>query len=46
MSKPISPLRQRMIDDMILRNMATGTQKAMSPPLQTLLPFMGSRRIS
>ena len=27
MTKPISPLRQRMIDDMALRNMAPNTQK-------------------
>ena len=28
MSEPISPLRQRMIDDMAIRNMSPNTQKA------------------
>ena len=46
-TKPISPLRQRMIDDMTLRKLAVGTQVAyivtVAPrPLLALFVFRGS----
>jgi hypothetical protein len=33
MTEQISPLRQRMIDDMVIRNMSPNTQKATSARL-------------
>ncbi len=39
MSKPISPLRQRMIDDMKLRNMSAATQGAYIRAVKNLSMF-------
>jgi hypothetical protein len=40
MTQPLSPLRQRMIDDMTIRNMTPGTQKSLRP---TATARMGSQ---
>src|SRR5712671_4045356 len=41
MSKPISPLRQRMTDDMKLRNMSPATQGAYVRAVKNLSVFFG-----
>jgi integrase/recombinase XerD len=41
MSKPISPLRQRMTDDMKLRNMSPATQGAYVRAVKNLSAFFG-----
>jgi len=41
MSKPISPLRQRMTDDMKLRNMSPATQGAYVRAVKNLSAFLG-----
>jgi site-specific recombinase XerD len=41
MSKPISPLRQRMIDDMTFRNMSPGTLKVYSYAVANFSAFHG-----
>lgn len=41
MSKPISPLRQRMIDDMKLRNMSPNTQKIYAQAVARFSAFYG-----
>lgn len=41
MSKPISPLRQRMIDDMTIRNMLPNTQKIYTRAVANFSAFHG-----
>ena len=41
MSKPISPLRQRMIDDMAFRNMSPSTQKVYTYAVANFSTFHG-----
>ena len=40
-TKPISPLRQRMIDDMTLRKLSTGTQAAYIRAVVNFARFFG-----
>jgi hypothetical protein len=40
-SKPISPLRQRMIDDMTMRNLKSGTQTGYIRAVRRLNEFLG-----
>ena len=40
-SKPISPLRQRMIDDMTMRNLKPGTQTGYIRAVRRLNAFLG-----
>ena len=46
MTKPISPLRQRMIDDMTIRNMSPCTQNAYIRAVENFSLFLGSRPTS
>jgi hypothetical protein len=41
MTKPISPLRQRMLDDMTFRNMSPNTQKVYSYAVANFSAFHG-----
>jgi hypothetical protein len=41
MTKPISPLRQRMIDDMTIRNMSPSTQKVYTYAVANFSSFHG-----
>src|SRR3984893_6227123 len=41
MTKPISPLRQRMIDDMTIRNMSPSTQKVYTYAVANFSAFHG-----
>jgi integrase/recombinase XerD len=41
MSKPVSPLRQRMIDDMTIRNMSSNTQKIYTRAVANFSAFHG-----
>ena len=41
MTKAISPLRQRMIDDMKIRNMSPNTQKAYIRAVQNFSRYFG-----
>ncbi len=41
MTKPISPLRQRMIDDMIFRNMSASSQKVYAYAVANFSAFHG-----
>ena len=41
MTKQITPLRQRMIDDMALRNMSPATQRVYVNAAKTFIAFLG-----
>jgi hypothetical protein len=41
MTKPISPLRQRMIEDMTIRNMSSSTQKVYTYAVANFSAFHG-----
>ena len=40
-TRPISPLRQRMIDDMTMRKLTTGTQRGYIRAVKQLTRFLG-----
>ena len=41
MTKPITPLRQRMLDDMALRNMSPATQRVYINAVKNFSAFFG-----